>query len=195
MIFDGHRREEKTSWLGDVHSQDFCNINFEVNAEKTQSITDNQRGFKMYVNIEGKKLASVRSFIYLGPNFWHEGTRSEPLARIMQSTAALARLKSIWKDKGLVLGIKVRQMRSLIMVTCLFVYKSLTLWAELESRILTVGFRFNRRILCITYNDSITNTEIRRRIKIAIGTDHDMLTFTNWSVTSLYIIKEEGHIK
>ena len=48
--------------------------------------------------VNGEKLDEVDSFKYLGPVVTDQGSKPEVLSRITETTAALARLKTIWSD-------------------------------------------------------------------------------------------------
>ena len=48
--------------------------------------------------VNGEKLDEVDSFKYLGTVVTDQGSKPEVLSRIAQTTAALARLKTIWSD-------------------------------------------------------------------------------------------------
>ena len=67
-------------------------------------------------------------------------------------------------------------MRSL--VTSIFPYacESWTFTAELQRRIYAMEMRYYRKILRISYNDRVTNEEVRAKIQQAIGPNEDLLT-------------------
>ena len=70
----------------------------------------------------------MENFKYLGAIISNEGSKPEILSRIAQTTAALSRLKIIWRDKNISLASKVKLMWTLI-------YLSLCLWElDLDSR-------------------------------------------------------------
>ena len=64
-------------------------------------------------------------------------------------------------------------MRSIV---TLYACESWTLTAELQRRIQAMGMRHYRKILHISYKDSVTNEEIRAKIQQAIGPHEDLLT-------------------
>ena len=66
-------------------------------------------------------------------------------------------------------------MRSLVISIFLYVYESRTLTAELEKRTQTFEMRCYRMLLNISYEDHITNEEVRRKIQAATG-EYDELT-------------------
>ena len=97
-------------------------------------------------------------------------------SRIAQTTAALSRLKIIWRDKNISLASKVKLMRALILSTFLYVCESWTLTAEIERRIQALEMRCYMRLLNISCKDYVTNEEVRNRIQNAIGVHNDLLT-------------------
>ena len=87
----------------------------------------------------------------------------------------MTRLKPVWSDRSTSLSSKQRLMRAL--VTSIFQHagESWTLTAELQRRIQAMEMRFYRKILRISYEDHVTNEEVRAKIKQAIG-PHGHLT-------------------
>ena len=129
----------------------------EISAEKTKLMTNNANGISIDIRINGEKLDEVDSFKYLGAVVTDQGSKPEVLSRIAQTTAALARLKTIWSDKHISLSSKIRLMRSLVISVLLYACESWTL-------------------LGISYRDHITNNAVRDRIRQAIGPYDDILT-------------------
>ena len=127
------------------------------------------------IKIKGQRLEEVENFKYLGATISNEGSKPEILSRIAQTTAALSRLKIIWRDKNISLASKVKLMRTLILSTFHYACESWTLTAEIERRIQALEMRCYRRLLNISYKDHVTNEEVRNRIQNAIGM-HDDLT-------------------
>ena len=118
----------------------------------------------------------MENFKYLGAIISNEGSKPEILSRIVQTIAALSRLKIIWRDRDISLASKVKLMRTLILFTFLYACESWTLTAEIERRIQTLEMRCYRRLLNISYKDHLTNEEVRNRIQNAIGVHDDLLT-------------------
>ena len=79
----------------------------EISAEKTRLMTNTE------IKVKGKKLGTVTSFKYLRAVVSDHGSKPEILSRIAQATAALTKLKPIWRDNNISLGSKVILMRSL----------------------------------------------------------------------------------
>ena len=106
----------------------------------------------------------MTSFKYLGTIVSDEGSKSEVLSRIEQATAALTKLKPIWRDSNISLGSKEKLMRSLAMSIFLYACESWTLTAELEKRIQAFEMRCYRRLMNISYKDHVTKEDVRRNI-------------------------------
>ena len=115
-------------------------------------------------------------FNYLGAIISNAGSKPEILSRIAQTTAALSRLKIIWRNKNISLASKVKLMRTLILSTFLYACESWTLTAEFERRIQSLEMRCYRGLLDISYKDHVTNEEVRNRIQNAVGVQDDLLT-------------------
>ena len=141
----------------------------EISAEKTKLMTNSANGIQREIQVKGQKLGTVTSFKYLGAVVSDDGSKSEVLSRIAQATAALTKLKPIWRDNNISLGSKVKLMRSLVISIFLYACESWTLTAELEKRCY-------RRLLNISYKDHVTNEEVRRKIQAAIREYDELLT-------------------
>ena len=73
----------------------------EIGPDKTIVMTNNSNGFQREIKIKGQRLEEVENFKYLGAIISNEGSKPEFLSRIAQTTAALSRLKIIWRDKNI----------------------------------------------------------------------------------------------
>ena len=147
----------------------------EIGPDKTKVMTNNPNGFQREIKIKGQRLEEVENFKYLGAIISNEGSKPEILSRIAQTTAALSRLKIIWRDKNISLASKL--MRTLILVSIfLFACGSWTLTAEIERRMQSLEMGCYRRLLNISYKEHVTNEEVRNRIQNAIGVHDDLLT-------------------
>ena len=147
-----------------------------ISAEKTKVMTNSANGIQREVKVKGQKLGTVTSFKYLGAVVSDDGSKPEVLSRIAQATAALTKLKLIWRDNNISLGSKVKLMRSLVISIFLYACESWTLTAELEKRMQAFEMRCYRRLLNISYKDHVTNEEVRRKIQAAIGKYDELLT-------------------
>ena len=105
----------------------------EISAEKTKLMTNSANGNQTEIKVKGQKLGTVTSFKYLGTVVSDDGSKPEVLSRIAPATAALTKLKPIWRD-NVSLGSKVKLMRSLVISIFLYACESWTLTAELEKK-------------------------------------------------------------
>lgn len=148
----------------------------EISAEKTKMMTNNKNGINTDIKVQGQSINTVHSFKYLGAIVSDDGSRQEVLSRIAQSTAALTRLKPIWKDKTISLHSKVRLLRALVTSIFLYSCETWTLTADIQRRIQSLEMRCYRRLLGISYMQHITNDQVRQTITQAIGQHDDLLT-------------------
>ena len=98
---------------------------------------------------------------------------------IAQTTAALTRLRPVWKDRSISLSFQIRLMRSFVTSIFLYACESWTLAAEHQRRKQAIEMRCYRKILQISYKDHVTNEEVRAKIQQAIGPHEDLLMIIN----------------
>ena len=139
-------------------------------------MTNNPNGFQREIKIKGQRLDEVENFKYLGAIISNEGSKPEILLRIAKTTAALSRLKIIWRDKTISLASKVKMMRTLILSTFLYACESWTLTSEIERWIQALEMWCYRRLLNISYKDNVTDEEVRNRIQNATWVHDDLLS-------------------
>ena len=147
----------------------------EISAEKTKLMTNNTSGIGNDIMIGDQKLEIVNKFKYLGAIVTDEGSKPEILSRIALTITAMARLKTVWKDRNISVSSKIRLMRSLVVSVFLYACESWTLTADLERRIQATEMRCFRRLLGISYRDHVTNEEMGNRIRQAIGPYEELL--------------------
>ena len=182
--------EEEAGVLADRRDRTTTRYKMEIGPDKSKVMTNNPNGFQREIKIKGQRLEEVENFKYLGAIISNEGSKPEILSRIAQKTAALSRLKIIWRDKNILLASKVKLMRTLILSSFLYICESWTLTAEIiERRIKAPEMRCYRRLLNISYNDHVTNEEVCNRIQKAIGVHDDLLTMVKKRELRCY-----GHI-
>ena len=128
--------EEKQEVEALVESLDesFTRYKMETNAEKTYLMTNSANGIQRETKAKGQKLGTMTSFKYLGAIVSDEGSKQELLSRIAQATAALTKLKPIWRDNNISLESKVKLMCSLVISIYLYACELWTLPAEVEKR-------------------------------------------------------------
>ena len=102
----------------------------ETSAENTKVMAKSANDIKREIKVKLQKLGTVTSFKYLGAVVSNDGSRPEILSRTAQASAALTKLKPIWRDNNMSLGSKMKLMRSLVISIFLYVSESWTLTAE-----------------------------------------------------------------
>ena len=127
--------EEEAGVLVDRLDTTTTRYKMKIGPDKTRVMTNNPNGFQREIKIKGQRLEEVENFKYLGAIISNEGSKPEILSRIAQTTAALSRLKIIWRDRNISLASKVKSMRTLILSTFLYACESWALTAEIERRI------------------------------------------------------------
>ena len=80
---------------------------------------------------DSQRLEKVENFNYLGAIISNEGSKHEILSRIAQTTAALSRLKIIWRDNNISLASKVKLMWTLILSSFFYACESWAWTAEI----------------------------------------------------------------
>ena len=75
--------------------------------------------------------------------------KPEILSRIAQTTCALTKLNTIWKDKNIALSSEIRLIHSLVISIFLYVCETWILTAELEGKIQATEKRCFRRLLLL----------------------------------------------
>ena len=145
----------------------------EISAEKTKLMTNSANGIQREIKVKGQVLGTVTSYKYLGAAVSDDGSKPEVLSSIAQATAALTKLKPIWKDNNISLGSKVKLMHSLVISIFLYTCESWTLTAELEKRMQAFEKGCYRRLLNISYKH---HEEVRRKIQGAIGEYEELQT-------------------
>ena len=106
----------------------------ETSAEKTKLMSNRANGLQRKIKVKGHKLGTVTSFKYLGAAVSDDSSKPEILSRIAQATAALTKLKPIWRDNNVSLGSKVKLMYSLVISIFLYACESWILTVELEKK-------------------------------------------------------------
>ena len=128
------------------------------------------------IQVNGQKLETVTSFMYLGSVITDEGSKPEIHSRKSQAIAVLTRLKPIWNDRGIFLSFKIRLMRSLVTSIFLYACESKTLTAELQRRIQALEMRCCHKILHISYKNHASNEVVRAKVQQTIGSHENLLT-------------------
>ena len=96
----------------------------EISAEKNKLMTDSAIDIQRQIKVTGQKLGTVTSFKYLD-----DDSAPEIPLMIAQATAALTKLKPIWKDNNKSFGSEVKLIHSLVFSIFLYACKSRTVTA------------------------------------------------------------------
>ena len=127
---DGLAGEEELANLAERLDKASTAYGIEISAEKTKLMRNTISGINTEIKVNGQKLETVTSFKDLGSVITDEGSKPEILSRIAQTTAALTRFKPVWNDMSISLSSKIRLMRSLVTLICLYAFESWTLTRE-----------------------------------------------------------------
>ena len=128
--------EEEAVVLVDRLDRTTTRYKMEIGPDKPKVMTNNPNGFQREIKIKGQSLEEVENFKYLGAIISNEGSKPKVLSRIAQTTAALSRPKTIWRDRNISLASKVKLMLTFILSTFLYACESWTLTAEIERRMM-----------------------------------------------------------
>ena len=158
--------EEEAGVLVDRLDTTTTRYKMEIGPDKIKVMTNNPNGFQKEIKIKGQRPEEVENSKYLAAIISNEGSKPEIFSRIAQKTAALSRLKIIWRDRNISLASKFKLMQTLILSTFLYAFESWTLAAEIERRIQALEMRCYRRLLNISYKDYVTNEEVRNRMQL-----------------------------
>ena len=128
------------------------------------------------ITAHGQELETVKQFKNLGAITSDEGPKTEILARSAQTSAALAKLKPVWRDRNIAVKSKLKLSHELVLSIFLHACESWTLTAELRRKMAAVEMRCFRRILGISYTDHVTDEEIHKTLAQHVGHYEDLLT-------------------
>ena len=99
--------EEETGVLVGRLDRTTTRYKMEIGPDTIKVMTSNPNVFQREIKIKGQRLEEMENFKYLGAIISNQGSKPEILSRIAQTTAALSRLKVIWRDKNISLASKV----------------------------------------------------------------------------------------
>ena len=116
----------------------------EISRDKAKVMKNNPNGFQREIKRKSQRLEEVENFKYLGAIISNERSKPEILSRIAQTTAALSRLKIIWRDRNISLASKVKLTQAFILSAFLYACESWSLTAEIERRVQALEMRCYR---------------------------------------------------
>jgi len=148
----------------------------EISAEKTKLMTNKDGGISADIKVHDVTLETVENFKYLGAIISDKGSKPEILSRIALTTAALTKLRKIWKDHSISTGHKIRLMRALVLSIFLYACETWTLTSALQKKIQATEMRCFRNILGISYIEHVTNERVKEIIESHIGPYKSLLS-------------------
>ena len=134
-------------------------------------MTNSANGIQREIKIKGQKLGPVTSFKYPWAVVSDDGAKPDIVSRVAQATAAITKMKPIWRNYYI-------SSRSKVKLSCYF-HISVWLWImDIDCRVreknASLWNKMLQGLLNISSNDHITNAEVCRKIQAAIG-EHDEL--------------------
>ena len=90
--------------LGESIDKTCAKFKMKISAEKNKLMRNSANGIQREIKVKGQKLDTVTSFKYLGAVISDDGSKPEIVSRIAQATAALTKMKPIWRDNNISLG-------------------------------------------------------------------------------------------
>lgn len=117
------------------------------------------------IKISNHQLEVVDSFVYLGSTISNSLSLDEELnKRIGKAATTMSRLaKRVWNNKKLTEHTKTQVYRACVLSTLLYGSESWTLYAKQEHKLNAFHMRCLRRILNITWQDKVPNTQVLER--------------------------------
>ena len=97
-------KEEESGDLVDRPDKTSTRFKIKIGPGKKKVMKNNPNGFQGGIKIKAQRLEAADNFKYLGAITSNDGSNSEILSRIAQTTAALSRPKIIWTDKYILLA-------------------------------------------------------------------------------------------
>ena len=153
-------------------------LGMEISAEKSKIlVTSTSDNPTTAIVLNGEVLEEVQSFKYLGAIIAKDGcSDTEIKARLGAATAAMSRLKTIWKSNNIHLTTKMKLYKTLVLSILLYGCESWTLTAEMQRKLQAFENKSYRRMLNVTYLDRITNSAINEQIVANCGPQEPLIT-------------------
>ena len=135
-----------------------------INLKKTQ-VMGQDTGSPPAITISNHQLEVVDDFVYLGSTISNSLSLDNELnKRIGKAATTMSRLtKRVWTNKKLSEHTKTQVYRACVLSTLLYGSEAWTLRAKQEHKLNAFHMRCLRRILNITWQDKVPNTEVLER--------------------------------
>ena len=155
-----HEQAELQS-LMDRFSEACKDFNLTISLKKTEVLTQGTEA-EPNITIDNYRLENVDQFTYLGSTICSNlSLDSEINKRIGKAATTLARLtKRVWENPKLTTQTKLAVYNACIISTLLYGSETWTTYARQEKRLNSFHMRCLRRILGISWQDKIPNTEV-----------------------------------
>ena len=156
---------ESTLQIMMEHLSQACKaFSLEISTKKTVTLTQDGTNEGKII-LDNKPLEAVKKFCYLGSTITSTTSLDEEInVRIGKAATAFGRLsKRAWNNKMLTMKTKIRIYEACILSTLLYGSETWTLYSRQEKKLNTFHLRCLRRILGITWQDKVTNTEVLKQ--------------------------------
>ena len=135
-------------------------------------MTNSANGIQREIKVKGQKLGPVTSFKYPWAVVSDDGAKPDIVSRVAQATAAITKMKPIWRNYYI-------SSRSKVKLSCYF-HISVWLWimnidCRVREKNASLWDKMLQGLLNISSNDHITNAEVCRKIQAAIGEYDELL--------------------
>ena len=154
--------KERLQQLLDTITENAENVGLKINIDKSKSMAITTS--PLVLHCKNKDLEQVQEFKYLGSWIDCDGEISTEIKRrIGQATGAFNRLKPIWRSNKYSMRLKLRLFNSNVLSILLYASECWKINTQLEKRILAFENMSLRRMLNTSWQQKITNAEIRRK--------------------------------
>ena len=138
------------------------NIKYVINSLKTKSMKIGRQNEVLNIQTSERPIEQVEEFKYLGVTFTSQGETTKAIQeRITLGQRAYGRLKRVWNDRHISQELKIRLLKAIVIPTTLYGAETWIIRKREEQKLTAFENRCLRRICGITWQDRISNEEIR----------------------------------
>ena len=183
--------KERLQQLLDTITENAENVGLKINIDKSKSMAITTS--PLVLHCKNKDLEQVQEFKYLGSWIDCDGEISTEIKRrIGQATGAFNRLKPIWRSNKYSMRLKLQLFNSNVLSILLYASECWKINTQLEKRILAFENMSLRRILNTSWQQKITNAEIRR--KTGLPPVIELLKRRRWTYLGHVLRMEESRL-
>ena len=133
-----------------------------INSLKTKSMKIGRQNEVLNIQTSEGPIEQVEEFKYLGVTFTSQGETTKAIQeRITLGQRAFGRLKRVWNDRHISQELKIRLLKAIVIPTTLYGAETWIIRKREEQKLTAFENRCLRRICGITWQDRISNEEIR----------------------------------